>query len=80
MYDYFEDINMSSEKWLILTRTRHMLEELEDTLREKGFYYENRFTKSYEKDIQEAAVDWEKLKKETSYPIKNNKHFSIHGS
>ncbi len=63
MYDYFEDINMSSGKWLVLTRTRHMLEELEDTLREKGFYYENRFTKSYEKDIQEAAVDWEKLKK-----------------
>ena len=50
---------MSSGKWLVLTRTRSMLDPLEDTIRDKGFYYENRFKKLYEKDIQEAALNWE---------------------
>ena len=60
-YDSFEDVDMSSGKWLVLTRTRSMLDQLEDTIRDKGFYYENRFKKLYEKDIQEAALNWEHL-------------------
>ena len=60
-YDNFEDVDMSSGKWLVLTRTRSMLDPLEDTIRDKGFYYENRFKKLYEKDIQEAALNWEHL-------------------
>ena len=60
-YDNFEDVDMSSGKWLVLSRTRSMLDPLEDTLRDKGHYYENRFKKSYEKDIQQAALDWEHM-------------------
>jgi len=60
-YDNFEDVDMSLGKWLVLTRTRSMLDPLEDTIRDKGFYYENRFKKLYEKDIQEAALNWEHL-------------------
>ena len=60
-YDNFEDVDMSSGKWLVLTRTRSMLDPLEDTIRDKGFYYENRFKKLYEIDIQEAALNWEHL-------------------
>jgi len=60
-YDSFEDVDMSTGKWLVLTRTRSMLDSLEDILRDKGFYYENRFKKLYEKDIQEAATNWEYL-------------------
>ena len=60
-YDNFEDVDMSSGKWLVLTRTRSMLDPLEDTIRDKGFYYDNRFKKLYEKDIQEAALNWEHL-------------------
>ena len=60
-YDNFEDVDMYSGKWLVLTRTRSMLDPLEDTIRDKGFYYENRFKKLYEKDIQEAALNWEHL-------------------
>ena len=71
MYDNFEDVDMSSGKWLVLGRTRYMLKELEDTLRTRGLYYENRFEHSYEKDIQEAAVDWEKLKNGELLPYKN---------
>ena len=63
MHNTFEDVDMSSGEWMVLARTRYMLEVLEETLRTKGFYYENRFQKSYEKDIQEAAVDWEHLRK-----------------
>ena len=60
-YDHFEDVDMSTGKWLVLTRTRSMLDALEETLRDKGFYYENRFKKLYEKDIQIAATNWEHL-------------------
>jgi len=63
IHNAFEDIDMSSGEWMVLARTRYMLETLEETLRTKGFYYENRFQKSYEKDIQEAAIDWEHLRK-----------------
>lgn len=62
-YDTFEDVDMSSGKWLVLTRTRSMLDPLEDTMRDRGLYYENRFKKQYEKSIQEAALSWEHLTK-----------------
>jgi len=52
---------MSTGKWLVLTRTRSMLDALEEILRDKGFYYENRFKKLYEKEIQIAATNWEYL-------------------
>jgi len=58
----FEDINMSSGNWLVLSRTRHQLKPLEDILKEKGLYFENRFGKSFEKQIQEAASNWEHLR------------------
>ena len=58
----FEDINMKNGNWLVLTRTRHQLKPIEDILKEKGLYFENRFGKSYEKQIQEAAANWEHLR------------------
>jgi len=57
-----ESIDMSSGEWLILGRTKHMLKEIEDTLYRRGWYYENRYKRSYEKDMQEAATDWEHLR------------------
>ena len=58
----FEDINMKDGNWLVLTRTRHQLKPIEDILKEKGLYFENRFGKSFEKQIQEAAANWEHLR------------------
>jgi len=58
----FEDINMSNGNWLVLARTRYQLKPLEDILKEKGLYFENRFGKSFEKQIQEAASNWEHLR------------------
>ena len=62
-YWNFEDINMNEGNWLVLTRTRYQLKALEDVLKEKGLYFEDRFNKSYEKNIQEAALNWENLRK-----------------
>ena len=57
-----DTVDMSSGEWLVLARTKHMLKEVEDTLYRKGLYYETRHKRSYEKDIQEAATDWEHLR------------------
>lgn len=62
VHDYFEDVPMQKGKWLVLTRTRFQLKELEEILTEKGIYYENKFKKCYEKEIAEAAANWEHLK------------------
>ena len=57
-----DSVNMSEGEWLILARTKLMLKEIEDSLYRKGLYYETRHKRSYEKDIQEAATDWEHLR------------------
>jgi len=57
-----DSVDMSSGEWLVLARTKHMLKEIEDTLYRKGLYYETRHKRSYEKDIQEAATNWEHLR------------------
>jgi superfamily I DNA/RNA helicase len=62
-YHEFQDVDMSSGDWYVLTRTRLMLDKLEETLYRKGFYYKNKFKKGYEKDLHEAIIDWEKWRK-----------------
>ena len=57
-----ESVNMSSGEWLVLARTKYMLREIEDVLYRKGLYYETKHKRSYEKDIQEAATNWEHLR------------------
>jgi superfamily I DNA/RNA helicase len=57
-----DSVDMSKGEWLVLARTKLMLKEIEDSLYRKGLYYENRYKRSYEKDIQEAATDWEHLR------------------
>ena len=57
-----DSVDMSKGEWLVLARTKYMLKEIEDTLYRKGLYYETRHKRSYEKDIQEAATNWEHLR------------------
>jgi superfamily I DNA/RNA helicase len=61
---YFDvdSVDMSSGDWLVLARTKYMLKEIEDILYRKGLYYENRYKRNYEKDMQEAVTDWEHLR------------------
>ena len=44
-YHEFKDVDMSSGKWFVLARTRHMLNEVENVLYSKGLYYHNKFKK-----------------------------------
>jgi superfamily I DNA/RNA helicase len=78
-----DSVNMSSGEWLILARTKYMLREIEDNLHRKGLYYETRHKRNYEKDLQEAATDWEHLRQgqllnykqiEKIYSYMNDRH------
>ena len=60
-YD-FEEINMSSGEWLVLARTKYMLDNLEEDLYLKGYYYQNKFRKQREHALHLAAIDWEHLR------------------
>ena len=59
----FRDIDMSQGEWLVLTRTRSLLDELEDILYQKGYFYKNKFKKGYESDLYESITQWEKWRK-----------------
>ena len=61
IYESFEEVDLSRGEWMVLTRTRHMLDAIEETLKTRGLYFENKFKKSFEKDIQDAAIDWHNL-------------------
>ena len=58
-----DGVDMTSGEWLVLARTKHMLKEVENTLYRKGLYYESKHKRGYEKDLQEAVIDWEHLRK-----------------
>ena len=68
-YADFENVDMSKGDWLVLARTKFMLNDLEDTLYQKGLYYKNKFKKSYEEDLYEAITDWEQWRKGTTLPL-----------
>ena len=62
-YDDFEEINMKQGNWLVLARTRFMLNDLEDQLYSQGLHYENKFKTNKEHDLYEAITDWENVRK-----------------
>ena len=65
-YSNFENVDMSKGEWLVLARTRFMLNELEDVLYQKGLYYKNKFKRSYEQNLYDAIINWEQWIKKTS--------------
>jgi len=62
-YSNFENVDISKGEWIVLARTRFMLNELEDILYQKGLYYKNKFKKSYEEDLYNAITNWEQWRK-----------------
>jgi DNA helicase-2/ATP-dependent DNA helicase PcrA len=76
-YDDFEDINMSSGEWLVLARTKYMLDKLEPTLYESGYYYNNKFRKQKEHTLHLAALDWENARK--GAPLSYDQVIRIYG-
>ena len=62
-YDDFEQVNMKKGNWIVLARTRFMLNDLEDQLYSQGLYYENKFKTNKEQDLYKAITDWEDVRK-----------------
>ena len=62
-YDDFEQVNMKQGSWLVLARTKFMLNDLEDQLYSQGLYYENKYKTNREQDLYTAIKDWEQLRK-----------------
>ena len=62
-YSDFRHIDMSKGEWLVLARTRSMLNDLENTIYQNGLYYKNKYKKSYEQDLYEAITEWESWRK-----------------
>jgi superfamily I DNA/RNA helicase len=62
-YDEFKNINMKHGNWLVLARTRFMLNELEEQLYAQGLYYENKYKTNREQDLYKAVTDWENVRK-----------------
>ena len=64
LYRHFDvdSINMSTGDWLVLSRTRHMLTSIGESLYRQGLYYENRYKRSSEKELHQAATSWEHLR------------------
>ena len=54
-----DSINMSQGDWLVLSRTRHMLNDIEESLYRQGLYYKNRYKRNDEQDLHECATAWE---------------------
>ena len=57
-----DSIDMSTGDWLVLSRTRQMLTDIEDSLYRQGLYYENRYKRNGEKELHQAATSWEHLR------------------
>ena len=65
-YDDFEQVNMKQGNWLVLARTRFMLNDVEESLYSQGLYYENKFKTNKEHDLYKAINDWENVRKGVS--------------
>ena len=54
-----DSIDMRTGDWLVLSRTRHMLNDIEESLYRQGLYYKNRYKRNDEQDLHECAMAWE---------------------
>jgi len=57
-----ESIDMTQGDWLVLSRTRHMLKDIEESLYRRGLYYTSKYRRSNEQDLHAAATAWEHLR------------------
>lgn len=62
-----ENIEMSSGTWLVLARNKFLLNDLEESIRDKGHYYETQQHRSVDKDLIRAISIWEKHKSDEDF-------------
>ena len=79
-YDDFKEVNMREGNWLVLARTRFMLNDLEDKLYSQGLYYQNKFKTNNEQDLYEAIADWENVRKGVDISYEKVKRISSYMS
>mgnify|MGYP003669629279 CR=1 FL=1 len=53
---------MTKGDWLVLSRTRHMLTDIGESLYRQGLYYKNKYKRTNEQGLHEAATAWEYLR------------------
>jgi DNA helicase-2/ATP-dependent DNA helicase PcrA len=53
-----EHLDLSKDKWLILTRTTYRSDEISKQLKAVNFYYKNRFGKSYNTRLYKAILNF----------------------
>jgi len=58
-----DSIDMTKGDWLVLSRTRHMLTDIGEFLYRQGLYYKNKYKRTNEQGLHEAATAWEFLRK-----------------
>ena len=57
-----DSIDMTKGDWLVLSRTRHMLTDIGESLYRQGLYYKNKYKRTNEQGLHEAATAWEFLR------------------
>ena len=57
-----DSIDMTKGDWLVLSRTRHMLTDIGESLYRQGLYYKNKYKRTNEQVLHEAATAWEFLR------------------
>ena len=62
-YPSIESVDMDEGKWLILGRTKYLLEECKKICRDKGLFYQYFEYPSVKASLCHAIIDWEQWKK-----------------
>jgi DNA helicase-2/ATP-dependent DNA helicase PcrA len=57
----FDNLDITNDKWLILTRTVYRALEISKQLKENNLYYKNRFGKSYNSKLYKSILKWTSL-------------------
>jgi len=58
-----DNLDLTKDKWLILTRTTYRSDEISDLLKEKKLYFKNRYGKSIDHKLYKSVLKWTELTK-----------------
>jgi len=56
-----ENLDLTKDEWLILTRTTYRRDKICESLKENNIYYKNKFGKSYDTKLYKCILKWVEL-------------------
>ena len=56
-----DSLDLTTDKWLILTRTTYRSDEISNLLKEKKLYFKNRYGKSFDHILYKSVLKWTDL-------------------